>query len=180
MRLALLVFLLIAFTKVKANVSLQQVDPFLKILPNSDNLNTFSIVQSVALGDKLTIQLLLKTDANDKYTITFTSSTLPSALFEKIRKYRVGYIKVSPKIRRPASDQLKSPNQLYPDPLFPEDTFSIAKNEPLPIILDIPVDAGIKPGLHTIKVSVTSASKKNLLLPALVSGCTMLLFLHLN
>lgn len=161
MRLSLIVFLLMTFAEVNATVSLQQVDPFLKILPNSNNPAAFSIVQSMAHGDKLTIQLLLKTDASDKYTINFSSSTLSSALLSKIRKYRVGYIKVSPKIRRPASDQLKSPNQLYPDPLFMEDTFSVTKNEPLPIILDVPVDAGIKPGLHTIKVTVASASKKD-------------------
>ena len=159
MRSGFIVFLLIAFTKLNANVSLQQVDPFLKILPGS-NPGAFSIVQSVAHNDKLIIQFLLKTNINDKYTVTFRSSDLPSALLLKIKKYRVGYVKVSPAIGRPASDQLKSPNQLYPDPLFREDTFSVTKDQPLPIILDIPVDAGIKPGLHTIKVSVTSVSKK--------------------
>ncbi len=74
------------FTKVNAIVSLQQVDPFLKILPNSDNLNPFSIVQSVALGDKLTIQVLLKTDVSDKYTITLSSPTLSSSQLAKIKK----------------------------------------------------------------------------------------------
>ncbi len=161
MRLTVLVFLFIVLAKANATVSLQQVDPFLKILPNSNNPGAFSMVQSVAYGDKLTIQLLLKTDVRDKYTITLSSSTLSSAYLAKIKKYRVGYVKVSPKIKRPASDQLKSANQLYPDPLFQEDTFAVIENEPLPIILDVPVDAGIKPGLHTIKVTLTSASKKD-------------------
>ena len=161
MRLRILAFLLIVFAEVNANVSLQQVDPFLKILPGDNNPGTFSIVQSVAHGDKLTIQLLLKTDENVKYTIALRSSTLSSVLLAKIKKYRVGYVKVSPKIAHPASDQLKSSNQLYPDPLFQEDTFSVTNNEPLPIILDIPVDAGIKSGIHTVKVSVSSASEKD-------------------
>lgn len=160
MRILLLAFLLTVFAKVNASVSLQQVDPFIKILP-ADNPPAFSIVQSAAHGDKLTIQLLLRADVNNKFTVAFASSTLSAALFKKITKYRVGYIKASPKIHRPASDQLRSPNQLYPDPLFREDTLTVTKNEPLPVILDIPVDAGIREGLHTIKVSVTSVSNKD-------------------
>ncbi len=160
MRLRVFAFLLIVFAKVNAGVTIQQVDPFLKILPNS-NPGTFSIVQPVAHGDKLTIQLLLRNDTNENFTIAFSSSTLSSSALAKIKKYRVGYIKVSPKIGRPASDQLKSPDQTYPDPLFAQDTFSVTKNEMFPIVLDIPVDVGLKPGLHTIKVLVTSASKKD-------------------
>lgn len=160
MRLSIFAFLLIAFAKVNAGVTIQQVDPFFKILPNS-NPETFSVVQSVAHGDKLLIQFLLKTDVNDKFTITFSSAGLSSSVLSKIKKYREGYIKVSPHIARPASDELKSSDETYPDPLFAQDTFSVTKNEMFPIILDIPVDAGIKPGLHTIKVLVTAASKKN-------------------
>jgi hypothetical protein len=161
MRLKILAFLLIVFAGANATVSVQQVDPFLKVLPNS-NPDVFSIIQSVAHGERLAIQLLLKNDINDKFTLGLNSSTLPSATIAGIKKYRIGYIKVTPRIGRPASDQLKSSDQTYPDPLFAQDTFSVTKNEALPILLDIPVGAGIKPGMHTIKVSVISASKKDI------------------
>lgn len=160
MRLSVFAFLLIVFAKVNATVTIQQVDPFFKILPNS-NPAPFSVVQSVAHGDKLVIQFLLKADANDKFTMAFSSSDLPPSVIAKIKKYREGYIKVSPRIGRPASDQLKSPDQTYPDPLFAQDTFSVTQNVMFPILLDIPVDAGIKSGIHTIRVRVTSASKKD-------------------
>ncbi len=161
MRCKLLAFLLIVFAQVNAAITIQQIDPFLKILPGS-NPAPFSMVQAVAHGDRLVIQLLLKNEANDSFTIGFSSPTLSSATLNKIKKYREGYIKVSPKIARPASDQLRSPDQTYPDPLFAQDTFSVVKNEMLPIVLDIPVDAGIKAGIHTIKVVVRSISKKDM------------------
>jgi len=160
MRLAIFAFLLIVFAKADAAITVQQVDPFVKVLPNS-NPAAFSVVQSVAHGDKLLIQLLLKTDANDIFTVGFSSPDVSSATLAKIKKYEVGYVRVTPTIARPASDQLKSPDQTYPDPLFSRDSFSLAKNQIFPILLDIPIDMAIKPGVHTIKVLVRSVSKKD-------------------
>lgn len=160
MKLKVLAFLLIVFVNVNAAISVQQVDPFLKVLPNS-NPAPFSVVQPVAHGDKLIIQLLLRNDVDDNFTISFNSPTISSAVLAKIKKYREGYIKVSPRIGWHASDELKSPDHTFPDPLFEQDTFSVVKNQMLPVLLDIPVDAAVKPGHHTITVSVTSSSKKN-------------------
>ena len=67
MRFIILAFLLFVFAGVNATVTIQQIDPFLKVLPNSDPA-PFSIVQSVAHGDHLIIQLVLKNDANEEFS----------------------------------------------------------------------------------------------------------------
>ena len=76
-----LLLLLFALTNVAvAQVTVQQIDPLLNVLPNRTTLQSYSITHPAAIGETFTIQLFLKnnTNKNEEVTLSFTSATVPA------------------------------------------------------------------------------------------------------
>ena len=160
-KVVFLCLLFLAFD-VHAKVTIVQIDPFVKVLPG-ERYDRFNIVHATATGDFVTAQLLVKADANEKFILRLSSTTLPSRFFSNVVQYRVGYIQVTDLLTSSARDRLKSINSTYPDPLFKQTSFNLSKNIPLSILLDIPVSGDTKPGTHSVNIEVISTLGKKLL-----------------
>ena len=166
-KIIFLCLLFLAFD-VHAKVTITQIDPFVKVLPG-EQYDPFNIVHATATGDFVTVQLLVKADANKKFTIHLSSATLPSRFLANIVQYRVGYIQVTDMLISSARDRLRSFNNTYPDPLFKQTSFELSKDIPLSILLDIPVSGDAKPGTHHINIELFSTSEKQLLATTSIS-----------
>ena len=74
----------------------------------------------------------------------------------------MGNIKVSPRIYANADDKLESPNNVYPDPLYPQKKFVLSTKQSISVLVDVPVTTTMKAGQHTVKVLVKSAAAKTI------------------
>ena len=151
-----------------AKVEIKQIDPFAKVLPG-DYYAPFNLVHATATGDFVTAQLLLTSDAGERFSLRLSSATLSARFLTTVVQYRVGYVQVNDVLISAARDRLNSNNGLYPDPLFNESSFYISKNNPLSIVLDIPVSNDAKPGTHHINIEVYSILKKQSLATTSIS-----------
>jgi hypothetical protein len=158
MRLAYL-FLLVFCFEAKANIIVRQVDPLLKVLPGVTVPPAFSIGQAAGLNDYVSFQLVLKSDIDDSCSLQLTSSSISKTLLSSVKQYKVQYIKVTDNVQQHGADYIASPSGMYPDPLIPQNKYSLRKDEVLPVILDLYVDKRFSIGVHSIEVRVVSKSK---------------------
>jgi hypothetical protein len=144
-----------------SQVTLKQIDPFVKVMQNEKSVAAFSEIHHVAYDEVLTIQLLLQsTQKKENIKLTFSSPKLSNAILDKIKVYTQGYIKVSPKIHAPSHDKLSAPNNMFPDPLLPGNLFTTTPNKNIPITLELPIATGISTGIHIIIVNAVDVSNK--------------------
>jgi hypothetical protein len=144
-----------------SQVTLQQIDPFVKVMRTEKTVTAFNEIHPVAFDEILSVQLLLKsTQKKEGIKLAFLSPKISQETFNRVKTYRQSYIKVSPKIHAPSNDKLSSPDNFFPDPLFPEKSFSLASNIGVPITLEFPITSNIPPGIHIISVTATDALDK--------------------
>jgi hypothetical protein len=144
-----------------SQVTLKQIDPFVKVMQTERSVPAFNEIHSVAYDEVLTLQLLLQsTQKKQDVRLTFSSSKISKAVLDKIKIYRQGYIKVSPKIHAPSHDKLSAANNLFPDPLFPEKSFSPTPDANIPMTLELPITSGISVGNHIVFINAVDATNK--------------------
>src|SRR3712207_367471 len=102
-RLMLVILFLFSSFICFTQVSVKQVDPLRKVLKEDKALEPYNNIHPAAYGEVLTIQFVLGSTRNQEgVRLSFSSSTIGKTILDKIKVFRIGYIKASPVTLSPA------------------------------------------------------------------------------
>ncbi len=137
-------------------ITFKQVDPFLKVLRESNFFPEFTDTVEVAKGENATFQFAVRSGLPLK-DLQFDVTAFRSgqgASMNVSRKGFVNYVKEGRLTPELANDAILSLSRYYPDPICEEQNWSVERDLTQPMWVTLPVPADAKEGCYRAEVTL--------------------------
>lgn len=137
-------------------ITFKQVDPFLKVLRESNFFPEFTDTVEVAKGENATFQFAVRSGMPLK-DLQFDVTAFRSgqgASMNVSRKGFVNYVKEGRLTPELANDAILSLSRYYPDPICEEQNWSVERDLTQPMWVTLPVPADAKEGCYRAEVTL--------------------------
>lgn len=165
----LFISLLLVSLSIKADdindvVTFAQVDPFMKVFPESSFFNEFNDTVEVAAGEHATFQFVVRSGKTLKNLCINVSDfkNLSGVSLSDIRTGFVDYVQSSRKVPERANDALTPLSDYYPDPIIEKNNWQTQRDmaQPMWVTLSVPktAHAGVYKAKFELKGLVSDKS----------------------
>lgn len=140
--------------KVEDFITFEQVDPFSKILKESNYFPEYSDTVEVAKGEYATFQFVVRSALPLK-NLQFNVSVFSNENGGEIKASRVGFVdyvrenRLTPDISK---DAIRSLSNFYPDPIKEVQDWSVKRDQAQPMWITLPVPVNAKQGIYKAEV----------------------------